>query len=117
MSISAAHADAFVSEALAARKVWAIRDEAGFPTSTNPSGEIAMPFWSSESRARKITDNVSAYKGFEPTPIDLVAFIERWLPGLEKDGLRCGLNWSGARATGYDLRPSEVLARLLASEA
>lgn len=55
--------------------------------------------------------------GFEPAPIDLVAFIEGWLPGLEKDGLRCGLNWSGERATGYDLRPSEVLARLLAFEA
>jgi hypothetical protein len=117
MSISAAHADAFVSEALGPRKVWGIRDEAGFPTSTNPSGEIAMPFWSSESRAKKITDSVSAYAGFKPTPIDLAVFIERWLPGLEKDGLRCGLNWSGERATGYDLKPSEVLARLLAAGA
>lgn len=117
MSISAAQADAFVSEALEAGKVWGIRDEAGFPTSTNASGEIAMPFWSSESRAKKITDGVSAYRGFEPTPIDLAVFIERWLPGLEKDGLSCGLNWSGELATGYDLKPSEVLARLLASKA
>lgn len=117
MSISAAHADAFVSEALAAGKVWGIRDTAGFPTSTNASGEIAMPFWSSESRAKKVTDCLSAYEGFEPTSIDLAAFIERWLPGLEKDGLSCGINWSGQRATGYDLKPGEVLTRLLASKA
>ncbi len=117
MSISAVHAGAFVSEALAADKVWGIRDEAGFPTSTNASGEIAMPFWSSEGRAKKITESVSAYGGFEPTPIELTAFVERWLPGLEKDGLCCGLNWSGERATGYDLKPSELLARLLTCKA
>lgn len=113
MSISAAQADAFISEALATGQVWGIRDKDGFPTSTNSSGEIAMPFWSSESRAKKVTDNSFAYVDFHPEPIPLTAFMERWLPGLEKDGLYCGLNWSGERVTGHDLKPSEVLARLL----
>jgi len=30
------------------------------------------------------------------------------LPGLAKDGIRVGLNWSGARAVGYDLEPDDV---------
>lgn len=114
MSISAINADAFVTEALDALKVWGIRDSAGFPTSTNASGEIAMPFWSSEARAKRVVETVNAYKDFEPVPIELTAFAEKWLPGLEKDGLLCGLNWSGERATGYDIAPRDVLARFAA---
>ena len=47
--------------------------------------------------------------------VPLDAFLTRWLPGLERDGLRVGLNWSGARAIGYDLAPSDVLTQLEAS--
>jgi hypothetical protein len=34
---------------------------------------------------------------------------------MEKDGLVVGLNWSGKRATGYDIGPAEVLARIAAA--
>jgi hypothetical protein len=112
MSISAAHANAFVSEVLTTDAVWAIRDASGFPTSTNASGETVMPFWSAESRARRIIDGVEAYRGFQPVRLQLGEFISRWLPGLERDNLLVGLNWSGERATGYDLQPKAVKARL-----
>ena len=92
MTISSINADAFYTEVLRHAQVWGIRDKDGFPTSTNASGEVAMPFWSLESRAKRVVENVPAYRGFEPAPIALSAFIERWLPGLEKDGLLCGLN-------------------------
>jgi len=112
MSISAAQADSFITEVCANGAVWAIRDAEGFPTSTTLSGETAMPFWSLESRARKVISNVPAYAGFEPHQLTLEEFQERWLPGLARDGLKTGLNWSGTRATGYDLEPSAVLRRL-----
>jgi hypothetical protein len=116
MSISAINADAFVSEVLNGTQVWGIRDKDGFPTSTNASGETAMPFWSSEKRAMSIITAVPAYRDFKPEPIPLSAFIERWLPGLKKDGLYCGLNWSGERAKGYDLSPTDLMARLAAAQ-
>lgn len=112
MSISSIHAHKFFSEVSDRGEVWSIRDAGGFPTSTNASGETAMPFWSSEPRARAVVEKVSAYQGFEPVPIPLIEFIERWLPGLKADGLTCGLNWSGRDATGYDIAPSDVLDRL-----
>jgi hypothetical protein len=31
---------------------------------------------------------------------------------MKKDGLLVGVNWSGARATGYDIEPSEVRRRV-----
>ena len=112
MSTSAAQASAFYTEALRDRTVWGIRDSGGFPAPLNGSGERAMPFWSKESRVRKIVEQVAAYDGFELVEIPIDVFQERWLPGLEKDGVRVGLNWSGKSATGYDLPAEDVAARL-----
>ena len=107
MSVSAAQAEAFYQEVLRAGEVWAIRDGAGFPAPLTPEGR-AMPFWSARSRAMKVIDNVDAYEGFEPVQLTLDEWRSRWLPGLAKDGIRVGLNWSGARAVGYDLNPDDV---------
>jgi hypothetical protein len=112
MSISATQSAAFFSEIALQGCVWAIRDSAGFPTSTNASGETTMPFWSLESRANKIVDSVPAYSGFVPEKLKLDVFESRWLPGLERDGLLVGINWSGDSATGYDMKPADVAARL-----
>lgn len=71
-----------------------------------------MPFWSLESRAARIIANAPAYREFKPFRIQLEEWTTKWLPGMEKDSLLVGLNWSGSGATGYDLQPSEVTARL-----
>ena len=73
-----------------------------------------MPFWSLRSRAERVVASVPAYAGFEIVEIDLTGFVERWLPDLAKNGLHVGLNWSGKRATGYDLPANDVLERLSA---
>ena len=49
--------------------------------------------------------------------IQLLDWRSRWLPGLDQDQLLVGLNWSGDRATGYDIRPAEVERHLAAHEA
>lgn len=108
MSIAAAQASAFGEEVVASEHVWAIRDAGGFPAPINPSGERAMPFWSCESRALSIIGKVPAYRGFVPHRLSLAEFVTRWLPRLEEDGVLVGLNWSGQRATGYDISPAAV---------
>jgi len=113
MSVSAAQAEAFYQEVLRTGQVWAIRDEAGFPAPLTPEGR-AMPFWSARSRAVKVVQNVDAYERFEPVQLTLDEWRGRWLPGLAKDGIRVGLNWSGARAVGYDLDPDDVEVNLSA---
>ena len=62
-----------------------------------------MPFWSSLSRVKLIIKRVPAYSVFEPHEITWEVFRDRWLPGLKKDGVLVGVNWSGERAKGYDL--------------
>jgi hypothetical protein len=67
-----------------------------------------MPFWSSLSRAEKIIKTVPAYSKFRAVAISWGQFRDAWLPGLEKDGLSVGVNWSGHNTTGYDLEPKSV---------
>lgn len=115
MSTSAAQAAAFSAEALREQSVWTIRDGAGYPAPLDAHGERAQPFWSLRSRAERIVTQVPAYAGFVVEEVPLERFRERWLTGLARDGIRVGLNWSGARATGYDVAAPEVERSLAAA--
>jgi hypothetical protein len=108
MSQAASQAAAFYREVAKSRKVWTIRDAGGYPAPKGTSGQRAQPFWSSMSRVEKIIGTVPAYAGFTPHEIPWEKFCSNWVPGLSRDGLLVGVNWSGKRALGYDLEPSQV---------
>jgi len=108
MSQAASQAWAFYREVAVNRVVWTVRDEGGFPAPITSSGERAQPFWSSRSRVEQIIRTVPAYSGFEPYEVSWEDFCQKWIPGLAKDGMKVGVNWSGKRAVGYDLEPEHV---------
>ncbi len=112
MSNAATQYAAFCRDVARHKIVWTLRDKGGFPAPQASSGKRAHPFWSSKSRVQRIIKTVPAYAGFEPFEIRLDDFVARWLSVLEKDDLLVGVNWSGPRAQGYDVRPDEVLARI-----
>ncbi len=112
VTVSAAQADAFYREVLRAQTVWAIRDANGFPAPAGEAGRRVWPFWSLRSRAEVIIGNVPAYADFVPVEIPLTEWRDRWLPGLERDGLLVGLNWTGPRATGFEVEPAAVVRAL-----
>lgn len=116
VSISAAQASRFYQEVILHQQVWGIRDSGGFPAPRNGDGERSMPFWSLRSRAEKVISSIPAYSAFDVEEIPLAVWRTRWIDGLDRDGILVGLNWSGVRATGYDIQPLEVRARLEASE-
>lgn len=117
MSTSSAQAAAFYTEALREGAVWTVRDEAGFPAPMNSEGVRAHPFWSLRSRVDRVVEHVADYAGLTPTQIPLDVFRSRWLPGMARDGLHVGLNWSGQHATGYDLAADAVETNLAAYDA
>ncbi len=112
MSLSAAQAQAFFTELGSDGSVWTVEDDDGVPAPQGANGRRSMPFWSRRSRAERVILQVPEYAGFRPLEVPRADFESRWLPGLERDGLSVGLNWSGSGATGYDLTPAEVRARL-----
>jgi len=103
---------AFARDIATHGKVWTVKDSGGFPSPLTSSGKRAQPFWSSLSRVKQIISTVPAYSGFEPFELSWLDFRDKWLPGLERDGLLVGVNWSGPRAVGYDVTSQEVLARV-----
>jgi hypothetical protein len=109
MSQSASQAAAFYREVAAKRVVWTIQDAGGYPAPMTSSGQRAQPFWSSRSRAARIIATVPAYAGFEVVEISWTDFCQRWVPGLTRDGILVGVNWSGPRAVGWDIEPSRVV--------
>ena len=115
MSVSTAQADAFYREVVEHSTVWGVRDSDGFPAPATPDGR-AMPFWSLRSRADRIVTAVPAYAGFEVVGLPLDEWRARWLPGLRRDGIRVGLNWSGKNATGFDLPAEDVERNMAARE-
>jgi hypothetical protein len=112
MSQAASQAAAFYREVAATGVVWTIRDDGGFPAPMTSDGRRAQPFWSSRSRAEKIIATVSAYAGFEAVEVSWADFCEKWAPGLSRDGHLVGVNWSGPRAVGWDIEPSDVVWRV-----
>ena len=38
--------------------------------------------------------------------------MDAWLPGLHRDGMLVGLNWSGSRATGFEVPPLTFMENL-----
>jgi hypothetical protein len=112
MSQSAAQAAAFFKDVARTGRLWTIWDEGGYPAPLTSGGQRAQPFWSTEARARRIINTASVYAAFDLELIDLDAWRESWLPDLRRNGLLVGLNWTGARARGYDFTPDEVIARL-----
>jgi hypothetical protein len=108
MSLSAAHTAAFRREVPCEGRVWSIRDSRGFPAPRASDGTRALPFWSKQSRANRVVAAVDAYRTFDVVEVPVSDWLDSWLPGLRRDGLLVGVNWAGARATGFDLTPAQV---------
>ena len=108
MSLSGAHRAAFRREVPQEGRVFSIRDDRGFPVPEDADGNRALPFWSKSSRAARVVGQAAAYRGFEVVEIGVDDWLDRWLPHLERDGFLVGVNWAGARATGYDMAPRQV---------
>jgi hypothetical protein len=114
MSTAAAQAAAFYREVAEHGVLWTIRDAAGFPQPKNDEGRRVQPLWSSRTRAERIVATVEAYCGFEVVELAWDLFLSRWVPGLKKDRVLVGVNWSGARASGYDIQPDDVVRNVQA---
>jgi hypothetical protein len=108
MSLSGAHRAAFRREAARERRVFSIRDGEGLPAPVGEDGRRTVPFWSRPTRAGRVVEQVGAYRGFEVVGFDVDEWLGGWLGRLEADGMLVGVNWSGARATGFDVAPAQV---------
>jgi hypothetical protein len=117
VTTGAAQAAAFYEEVAEHGRLWTIRDADGFPQPKGSDGVRVQPFWSLRSRAERVVASVAAYAGFDIVELPWDVFESRWAPGLRNDGVLVGVNWSGPRATGYDVSPGDVVKNVEAVRA
>ncbi len=108
MSNAGAQAWAFYREVAKNRLIWTVRDGDDFITSDTSEGTETQPFWSSLSRVKRIIKTVPTFSECEPFEISWDDFCMVWVPRLTKEGKLAGVNWSGKRAVGFDLKPERV---------
>jgi hypothetical protein len=73
----------FVKRVADWREVWSLRDEEGWYLSANPEGRETVPVWPHERYASACSQG--AWSGGTPVSIALDDWMEKWLPGIERD--------------------------------
>ena len=115
MSASAGQAAAFYREVAKEMKVWAVCDSGGYPAPKGSEGLRAQPFLVLALTGKDDYYESAGLWRLHPLEISWDEFVRTWVPDLTKDGLKVGVNCSGARATGYDLSPADVQKNVEAS--
>ncbi|WP_373974083.1 DUF2750 domain-containing protein [Chitinibacter sp. SCUT-21] len=116
MSTAEVEVSQFYREVAQTQTIWSIKDDVGFPAPIGGKGKRAMPFWSSKARAEEEIANVPSFKGFEPVAIAWEVFTQQMVPGMERDGLLAGVNWSSIRAVSVDVTPTELQTQVQAQQ-
>ena len=111
MSQSASQASAFYEEVVSAGSAFTVLDHGNFLIFPIRGIEV-VPFWSSRARVARVQKDHAKYRAYDCDEIDLDALIARTLPDLEREGIHVGVNWSGARLTGYDVSVADFLKNL-----
>lgn len=98
----------FIPEVIASGCVWGLSGPEGWALcASERSPEIdVMPFWSAETFARNHC--ADDWADYEPVAIDLMEYLEDWLPGMHKDIILVGINWN-ADLEGDELEPLDLL--------
>ena len=74
----------FVKRVADWEQVWSLRSASGWSLAGAEDGREVIPVWPHEQFAAACSEG--AWKGDEPTPIPLDDWLEKWLPGMERDG-------------------------------
>ena len=75
----------FVGRVADWQQVWSLKEESGWVSAADDQGNIIFPVWPHPDYAAACA--VGHWSGSSPTSIEVHEFLERWLPGLDKDGL------------------------------
>jgi Protein of unknown function (DUF2750) len=110
MSVAAAQYDKFKQQVVADGLAWTFTEADDYLVFPVREGE-AVPFWSSQSRLKKVCKYHPKYSRYQQVSLPLAEFLEL-LPRLQADKVSIGVNWSGERLVGYDVSADSLLAGL-----
>lgn len=107
-----ANKNRFVARVRESSVVWGLRSENGWAyCQSNHVDADVLLFWSDEAYAKRHA--VCEWSAYQATAIDLDAFIERWLRGMQRDRCLAGVNFN-ADLAGLELEPMDLAQALTA---
>ncbi len=103
--------DRFIVESIENNCLWGLEGPDGWALcSSDEHDDIdVMVLWSAKDLAE--SHCVGDWKDYKAIAISLEEFIEDWLPGMHKDVLLVGVNWS-AELEGDEWEPLDLLHEL-----
>lgn len=104
--------DFLIKTLLQNEQLWTLRGEAG-TVLMSCEGVECLPIWPHAEFAQQWASD--DWADCQPLAIDLAAWLERWLPGLQEDGLALAV-FPGKKEEGIVLEPLEMLEILSASQ-
>jgi len=106
----------FVQRIKVSHRVWGLRSkEGGWAScpSNDHEGKTVICFWSDRAYAARHVKETWA--DYEPAPIELDTFINRWLAGMDQEGVLAGTNWDD-KLCGLEIAPRTLAQELLTDE-
>ena len=103
----------FVRTVANVEEVWLLEMEAGSPlTIEMEPGTLTYPIWPERQFAE-----AAAMERPEWGPVNAISraldeFMERWLPGIQRDGHKLGVFWAGPDLLGIDVEAAILLQDL-----
>lgn len=98
----------FIRKVADFEEVWGLYNEGWAMLEDNKEQNI-IPFWPEEAFAQLCAEGV--WESYQPKPIELNNFIEKWLPGMEKDGKSAGIFYN-PEGKGIVVQPDKLLGAI-----
>lgn len=99
----------FIRKVVDFEEVWGLYND-GWALLGDDSGTQVFPFWPEKEFAELCSDDL--WKGYTPKPIKLELFLEKWIPGMEKDNLIINI-FHTPKSKGKIVKPIELRDDLL----
>jgi len=74
----------FIERVCETRKVWGLYDDEGWATLCEGASTF-IPLWPHPTYAERF--KTGAWRAYQVKEIELSTFLERWIPGMKRDGI------------------------------
>jgi hypothetical protein len=104
--------DLFLKTVIATKAVWGLKSKEGWAVmdSTEYEDTQVMPFWSHKAYAKAVAKE--EWKEYLPTEIGLDSFIDKWLKGMNEEGILTAINLN-QNLLGKEIDPQELAKAIL----
>ncbi|NTS78038.1 DUF2750 domain-containing protein [Catenovulum sp. SM1970] len=102
----------FCLEVAESQHLFTIEDDNGIPTPKNDDNTLSMPFWSTQAQAETFLQTEPGYQNFKLIEVQWLTFVDKWVDGLQKEGVCAGINWQANNQTHVDDKIHDIVDRI-----